>query len=172
MLETRISAHLTMLVLEIRCSRRGTVSAAYLSMSSTGHSPGFLPVTYLPRASCLSSQRSILPSRSSTCSHGSLTTPSMTSTSRYGTLQYPAAHLSYEKQIYIDASNPSRWISGREGRSLICKVAAGLRKHGFQKGDCAVICSFNDVGSESSQQQKLAKHPFFRSTTQSLHWVS
>lgn len=48
-------------------------------------------------------------------------------------------------QVYIDASDPSRSISGRQGRSLIRKVAAGLRKHGLQKGDCVLIASFNDV---------------------------
>jgi long-subunit acyl-CoA synthetase (AMP-forming) len=49
-------------------------------------------------------------------------------------------------QIYIDASNPSRFITGRQGRTLIRQVAAGLQKHGLQKGDSVVIASFNDVG--------------------------
>ena len=49
------------------------------------------------------------------------------------------------RQVYIDAADPSRSITGREGRSLIRQVATGLRRHGLQPGDCVVVGSFNNV---------------------------
>jgi len=48
-------------------------------------------------------------------------------------------------QVYIDAVKPERSISGREGRSLVCKLVAGLRNAGLKPGDCVVVASFNDV---------------------------
>ncbi|KAF2200694.1 amp dependent CoA ligase [Delitschia confertaspora ATCC 74209] len=50
-----------------------------------------------------------------------------------------------DKPIYLDAANPERKISAREGKSLIRKIAAGLRKHGLKRGDCVVVASFNDL---------------------------
>ncbi|KAF2193159.1 acetyl-CoA synthetase-like protein [Zopfia rhizophila CBS 207.26] len=50
-----------------------------------------------------------------------------------------------DKPVYIDAANPQRTISARQGRSLIRKLAAGLRKQGLKKGDCVVVASFNDL---------------------------
>ena len=42
---------------------------------------------------------------------------------------------------------PERSISGREGRSLVRKLVAGLRNAGLKPGDCVVVASFNDVST-------------------------
>ena len=57
-----------------------------------------------------------------------------------------------KQQIYIDAVNPTRTISSRQGRVLVRKLVAGLRAAGLQKGDCVCVHSFNDVSSLSSSR--------------------
>lgn len=50
-----------------------------------------------------------------------------------------------DNPVYIDAVKPERSISGREGRSLVRKLVAGLRNAGLKPGDCVVVASFNDL---------------------------
>ncbi|PVH90826.1 acetyl-CoA synthetase-like protein [Periconia macrospinosa] len=50
-----------------------------------------------------------------------------------------------DKPVYIDAADSSRSISGRQGRSIVRRVAAGLRIQGLQDGDCVVVASFNNI---------------------------
>jgi acyl-CoA synthetase (AMP-forming)/AMP-acid ligase II len=52
---------------------------------------------------------------------------------------------SIDKPIYIDASNPSRSISCRQGKVLTKRLAAGFRKAGLKKGDCVCMHAFNDI---------------------------
>jgi hypothetical protein len=49
--------------------------------------------------------------------------------------------------IYIDAANPSRSVSCRQARTMVRKLAAGLRKAGVQRGDCVCVGAFNDVSA-------------------------
>jgi hypothetical protein len=49
--------------------------------------------------------------------------------------------------IYIDAANPSRSLSCRQARTMVRKLAAGLRKAGVQTGDCVCVGAFNDVSA-------------------------
>ncbi|KAF1997783.1 acetyl-CoA synthetase-like protein [Amniculicola lignicola CBS 123094] len=50
-----------------------------------------------------------------------------------------------DSPMYLDAANPSRSISARQGRVLVRKLAAGLRSQGLKKGDAVVVASFNDL---------------------------
>ncbi|KAF2817521.1 acetyl-CoA synthetase-like protein [Mytilinidion resinicola] len=50
-----------------------------------------------------------------------------------------------DKPVYIDAADPRRFISARQGRAIIRKLVAGFRNSGLKKGDCVVIASFNDL---------------------------
>jgi len=50
-----------------------------------------------------------------------------------------------DKPVYIDAANPSRSISCRQGRLMARKLAAGFRKAGLKKGDCVCLHAFNDI---------------------------
>ncbi|KIY01138.1 uncharacterized protein Z520_02690 [Fonsecaea multimorphosa CBS 102226] len=50
-----------------------------------------------------------------------------------------------DRPILIDAANTSRTISCRQARSMIQRIAAGLKKTGLQHGDCVCIHAFNDI---------------------------
>ncbi|KAJ5207504.1 AMP-dependent synthetase/ligase [Penicillium cf. griseofulvum] len=50
-----------------------------------------------------------------------------------------------DQPIYIDVHNPTRSISCNLARKLVRQLIAGLRESGFQKGDCVLIHSFNDI---------------------------
>ncbi|KAF2502907.1 amp dependent CoA ligase [Lophium mytilinum] len=50
-----------------------------------------------------------------------------------------------DKPVYIDAADPKRFVSARQGRTIIRKLVAGFRKAGLEKGDCVVLASFNDL---------------------------
>ena len=54
--------------------------------------------------------------------------------------QYPI-----DKPIYLDATNPYRSISYRQGKALTHRLAAGFRKAGLKKGDCVCMHAFNDI---------------------------
>ena len=51
----------------------------------------------------------------------------------------------HDKPVFIDATDPSRIVTGTSARPLIRKLIAGLRKAGLQRGDCVCIHSFNDI---------------------------
>lgn len=50
-----------------------------------------------------------------------------------------------DKPIYIDAANPSRTISCRQGKLMARQLAAGFRAAGLKKGDCVCMHAFNDI---------------------------
>lgn len=50
-----------------------------------------------------------------------------------------------DKPIYIDAANPSRSISCRQGKLMARQLAAGFRAAGLKKGDCVCMHAFNDI---------------------------
>lgn len=56
-------------------------------------------------------------------------------------------HRTYDpdKPIYYDLDDLNRNVSWRQGKSLVRKIIAGLRKAGLQPGDCVSITSFNDI---------------------------
>jgi 4-coumarate--CoA ligase len=49
------------------------------------------------------------------------------------------------QKVYIDAANPDRFITARQGKTIVRQIAAGLQKAGLKKGECVLIASFNDV---------------------------
>lgn len=50
-------------------------------------------------------------------------------------------------QILIDPANPSRSISYNHARETVGKIATGLRRAGLKIGDCVLVNSGNDVGT-------------------------
>lgn len=48
-------------------------------------------------------------------------------------------------QLWIDADDPSRSISGDEARTLIKKLVAGFRYAGLKPGDAVCIASYSEV---------------------------
>ncbi|KAF2122256.1 hypothetical protein BDV96DRAFT_594164 [Lophiotrema nucula] len=59
--------------------------------------------------------------------------------------QFDDPQYDLDQPIYNDAVDPTRFITGRQGKALIRQLAAGFRKHGLRKGDCVVIGSFNNL---------------------------
>ncbi|KAB8224232.1 hypothetical protein BDV33DRAFT_199628 [Aspergillus novoparasiticus] len=49
------------------------------------------------------------------------------------------------KSIYIDAHNPSRFISWNQARTIIRQLIKGLRNAGLQNGDCVAVHSLNNI---------------------------
>jgi acyl-CoA synthetase (AMP-forming)/AMP-acid ligase II len=50
-----------------------------------------------------------------------------------------------DKQVFIDAADTSRSVTGNQAKKLIRQLITGFRKSGLQKGDCVCIHSFNDI---------------------------
>ena len=53
----------------------------------------------------------------------------------------------FSLKIYIDAANPEKTISANQGRTMLRKLVAGLRRWGVRPGQKDVVClhAFNDV---------------------------
>ena len=49
------------------------------------------------------------------------------------------------RQVLIDASDASRYVTPRSARKITRQLIAGLRAEGLRPGDCVCIHSFNDV---------------------------
>ena len=50
-----------------------------------------------------------------------------------------------DKPLFIDAGRPSRSISCRQARSMVRRLAAGLKQAGLKTGDCVCMHAFNDI---------------------------
>ena len=50
-----------------------------------------------------------------------------------------------DRPVFIDAARPSRFISCRQARSMIRRLAAGLKQAGLKTGDCVCMHAFNDI---------------------------
>ena len=53
----------------------------------------------------------------------------------------------HNRQVLLDASDPSRSISNRQAKMLVRKLVAGLKRWGLRPGQKDVVCvhSFNDI---------------------------
>lgn len=58
---------------------------------------------------------------------------------------HSAASVHNSFQIYVDAADPSQFITARQAHTLIRKLIAGFRRAGLQEGDCVALHSFNNV---------------------------
>ena len=52
----------------------------------------------------------------------------------------------WEKPLYIDAADPGNSISARQAKSIIRRLAAGLRHAGLREGETVCVHSANHVG--------------------------
>ncbi|TVY23471.1 Acyl-CoA ligase [Lachnellula hyalina] len=50
-----------------------------------------------------------------------------------------------EEPAYIDANDPTRYLTSNGVRTLVRKLVAGFTAHGLQKGDSVCVLSFNDI---------------------------
>ncbi|KAL9617370.1 MAG: hypothetical protein Q9160_007818 [Pyrenula sp. 1 TL-2023] len=50
-------------------------------------------------------------------------------------------------KIYVDAADPSHFITAGQAYHKVRQIVKGLRSRGLKPGDCVVIHSFNDVGN-------------------------
>ncbi|KAF2088761.1 acetyl-CoA synthetase-like protein [Saccharata proteae CBS 121410] len=50
-----------------------------------------------------------------------------------------------DKPVYVDAADPTRTVSARRARDIVCRLIAGFKAAGLQRGDCVCIHAFNDI---------------------------
>jgi long-subunit acyl-CoA synthetase (AMP-forming) len=53
----------------------------------------------------------------------------------------------WDEPMYIDAADPSQSINARQAKSIVRKLAAGLRHVGLQKGETVCLHAFNHVNA-------------------------
>jgi hypothetical protein len=51
-------------------------------------------------------------------------------------------------QVYVDASNPSRFYTVRSAKQTVSRLVAGLRHAGLKKGDTVLVNSAGDVSCD------------------------
>lgn len=55
------------------------------------------------------------------------------------------AHYDPDKPLYINAENPTIYLSARQTKTLVKQLVAGLRAVGLRKDDAVMLCMPNNV---------------------------